>query len=501
MATNVTNIMKQTFINIGFTDDAALKLINIGYKNFTDVSFLDDTEIKAICSTLRKPGGLVENPTTPGAMMPDPGTSVSPMAERNLTLLTFWLKHLTRVSRTPEKAEPVTVVMLCGWIEQKKYEATWTIPTDNKPTIDTRDWNRTLENVRNYLSLCPGETKIPLAYIVRDRVEVEDETTDDSADYMTIQEEMIHRAPHGTRVYKIDNAKVHNILRSLCENSREAVVTIRPAEASCDGRSAYFLLFNRYLGRNASLSLATKAENVLSNLRYHGETSRFNFARFIQESKSQHHVLDALELQGLHKGIDESSKVRHLLNSITGNRQLDSVKTQILSTPTLRENFDDCVRLAQDVLDASGTTLNNRSRFNVSLVGAQQGNTVEDRYYSKEEYGKLTPEQKQALYELREKRGPKGKGRHGGRGGGKGRGGGRGPGNGGGRGGGGGGAGVKNDSQKVRTMKRKIAALQAELTNAKNKGDDASDDEETSPKPATKTSTNAKHPALTRQKS
>jgi hypothetical protein len=93
----------------------------------------------------------------------------------------------------------------------------------------------------NHLSLCPVEMKIPLAYIVHHRVEVKDETTDNSA--------------HGTRVYKIDNAKVHSILRTLCKNSREAVVTICPAKVSCDGQVAYFLLSNCYLGCNAHLLL------------------------------------------------------------------------------------------------------------------------------------------------------------------------------------------------------------------------------------------------------
>jgi hypothetical protein len=426
MAVNANDI-ENLFATLNFSPDAATKLVQMGYDSFGTIRSLEDAEIESICSTLRKPGGIVPNPANAGTFMPDPGTNVSPMAERNLNLLAFWLKHLVRVSRTPE-IEKINVEMLSEWIEQKKFEATWTIPTDNKPKIDTKDWHRTLENIRNYLTLCPGETKIPLAYIVRDRPEVEDELIDPTEDHQTIQQEMISRAPHGTPVYKIDNAKVHGILRSLCETSKEAVVTIRPAEANCDGRAAYLHLFNRYLGRNASLSLSTKAENMLSSLRYSSETSRFNFARFVQESKTQHQVLESLEIQGLHKGIDEASKVRHFLNSIAGNRQLESVKTQILSTPTLRENFEECVRLAQDVLDASGPgNVPYKSRYNVSSVTTNGDTGVESRYYSKEEYAKLTTEQRQALYELRKKRGFKGKnkgggtkgGRDGGRGGGE----------------------------------------------------------------------------------
>jgi hypothetical protein len=460
----------------------------MGYDNLGAIRSLEDTEIKSICSALRKPGGLVPNSANAGTFMPDPGTNVSPMAERNLMLLAFWLKHLARVSRTAE-VNKIDVDMLNEWIEQRKFEATWTIPTDNKPKIDTKDWHRTLENIRNYLTLCPGETKIPLAYIVRDRAEVEDEATDLTEDYQTIHQEMISRAPHGTPVYKIDNAKVHGILRGLCETSKEAIVAIHPAEANCDGRAAYLHLFNRYLGRNASLSLSTKAENVLSSLKYSGETSRFNFARFVQESKTQHQVLESLELQGLHKGIDEASKVRHFLNSIAGNRQLESVKTQILSTPTLRENFEECIRLAQDVLDASGPgNTPYRSRYNVSSVSAQGDTGIESRYYSKEEYAKLTTDQRQALYELRKKRGLAGK-KKGGKDTGR-----------------GGGGGDSKGKGQLKTLKRRIAALKTKLADASKNGkaaatDDSevSSDEEVPMKSPAKKHSNASNSALTRQ--
>jgi hypothetical protein len=119
---------------------------------------------------------------------------------------------------------------------------------------------------------------------------------------------------------------------------------------------------------------------------------------------------------------------------------------------------------------------------------------MEDRYYSKEEYAKLTPEQKQALHTLREKRGPKGKGRRhgGGRGGGTGGRGGR---------GGGGGRGGRGDNQ-LKSLKRKIASLKAQLTDTKKGDNDESEadgDEEVPMKAPAKTGTNAKHRALTRQ--
>jgi ribosomal protein L29 len=138
--------------------------------------------------------------------------------------------------------------------------------------------------------------------------------------------------------------------------------------------------------------------------------------------------------------------------------------------------------LTQDVLDTSATTPN-QSCYNVSAVGTHGGTGVEFRYYSKEEYAKLTPEQRQSLYDLRKKQGGKGKGKSGSHKGGKEK---------------GGGSDSKGKSQ-LKTLKRRIAALKSKIskTQDKDKSDASSDEEVPMKSPAKKS--NANNPALTRQ--
>ena len=47
-----------------------------------------------------------------------------------------------------------------------------------------------------YLRACPGTTKIPLAYVVRDSKAVVDDNEDPPENYKTVQDEMITRAPY-----------------------------------------------------------------------------------------------------------------------------------------------------------------------------------------------------------------------------------------------------------------------------------------------------------------
>ena len=91
---------------------------------------------------------------------------------------------------------------------------------------------------------------------------------------------------------------------------------------------------------------------------------------------------------------------------------LDAVKTRILSDADLRSDFDACVNLIQDFIEQKGDTVRD-----VTIAGLKTGNnkgqdqaqiepdmTVEDRYYNKKEYAKLTNAQKYGLKLKRQKR-------------------------------------------------------------------------------------------------
>jgi hypothetical protein len=94
---------------------------------------------------------------------------------------------------------------------------------------------------------------------------VESEETNRPEDYTDKVPEMINRAPHGTRVYKLDNAKVHDIMREICDSTPEAKVTIRVVQLERNGRNAYFLLYARFMGKNSAVTRASTALRILEN--------------------------------------------------------------------------------------------------------------------------------------------------------------------------------------------------------------------------------------------
>ena len=119
---------------------------------------------------------------------------------------------------------------------------------------------------------------------------------------------------------------------------------IRKASRNRDGRAAYQALFDHYIGPNNANNLANEAERKLMNTSYNGEHKRFNFEKYCKIHVNQHTILEGLRQQGVHPGIDDRSKVRHLMDGIKTD-QFQAVKTRIMSDDSLQADFARAVSL------------------------------------------------------------------------------------------------------------------------------------------------------------
>jgi len=194
-------------------------------------------------------------------------------------------------------------------------------------------------------------------------------------------------------------------------------------------------------------------------------------------------ILDGLKPHG-YSGIDARSKVCHLMKGITSDRY-NNVKTQILATAALREDFEACVNLYQDFIKQSAAA--ERTSTDVTIAAMHSGKedggdveadmSVDDRYYKRDEYNKLSPGKKLGLRLKRQKRGHKSGGKKfdGGNG--------------------------KNNS--VNLSKRSIKALAAQVAKVSfadkdDEDDEASGSDEEPAKKKAKGTTNRNNPALKR---
>jgi hypothetical protein len=303
-----------------------------------------------------------------------------------------------------------------------------------------------------------------------------------------VQDEMIARSPHvdaagnPTSSFIADRQKVWDLISSITRD-KDCWTYVKPAQRARNGRMAFMGLHNRYLGPNNVDNMAAMAESKLATLQYAGEKKRWNWEKYVRAHSENHSILEGLVDQG-YSGIDERSKVRHLMEGIKTD-DYDSVKGTILSSAALRNSFDDCVTLYTDFIAQKKTTQN--VTFNVSAFQAdadddeeEDGKTgktgwtapIQDRYYNNEQYGLFNKAQKAKLHELRLAREGNGKSS----GSGKGR-----------RRGKGGGSDMAN-------LKRQISALTAALL---PKDDDSQDRDDREDQAAD--NGNRDHPGLTRQ--
>jgi len=64
-----------------------------------------------------------------------------------------------------------------------------------KHELNAKDWPKTIEAIEEWLQGCLGVTKIPLAYVIRENEAVPAHAADPVADYGSLQDEVIARAP------------------------------------------------------------------------------------------------------------------------------------------------------------------------------------------------------------------------------------------------------------------------------------------------------------------
>ena len=410
--------MRQLYQRLGFSEPAANAILTgQNIVSLEDIRELDESRCSNLCKNLRRPGGTIPNPAAQGANpppgvqenIPNPGLAVSESAEFNLQLAVYFLRHQQRVSR-PVPIGGVTLNAVRALRVTREAEEKHKNPTV-LPKIDPKDWPKTIDGIQDYLRRYLGSTGIPLGYVTRQQEAVLPAALDTTV-YNTVRDEMIARAPHfeadgqtHTQTYKEDRAKVWELLTEICGTRMDCWTYIECGQPNQDGRAGFLGLYNNYLGPNKVDNQAAKAEAKLLNTTYAGEKKRWNFDKYVQVHISQFTMLQSLEQYG-YKGIDARTRVRFLMAGIK-TKDLDPVTTRIMSSPELKLDFDSCVNLYRDYIQSQIGRRGVNPALNIARIstGDAGAEDVEDRYYTRAEYNKLTPDQKLALKRRREARG------------------------------------------------------------------------------------------------
>jgi hypothetical protein len=300
---------------------------------------------------------------------------------------------------------------------------------------------------------------------------------------------MMARAPHTGRSFVNYRRKVWDIMSNLC-GKHSCFVYIKPSLRTRNGRDAYMLLFDHFLGPNNVGNMASEAETKLTSTLYNGEKKHFTWETYVRIHTEQHSVINGLKDYG-YAGIDDSSNFRHLLKGIK-TTELDVCKMQVMASPSLCDDFTATVELYSTFIKKMKVENPQLNVSEVSFAHVKAGKNsygkrrstgisnvsnaaVDDRFFEKHEYNALTPDQNNTLRLKRLKRGHVGKSHTG--------------------------AGNNNGKNNgkgatIKSLTRSIAALSTKIDKLSLPDDDEDEDESSDEEEGTSNRSNA---ALTRQ--
>jgi hypothetical protein len=365
-----------------------------------------DTTIKGVTN----PGGTVTTGTgITRATSRNNGIPVSIRAVANLKLCVYYLKHMERVQRQPVP-NAINLVLVRSYRDQQRHEVGFN-KTAEEPEINDKYWPSNLDNIKEYLASQYGVTGATLDHVVRPEIAVKPEAEDPPENYETVDQEMTARASHTGRPFVYDRRKAWEIISNIC-GKHSCFVYIKSSLSIRNGRDAYMLLFDHFLGPNNVGNMASYAETKLTSTLYNGEKKRFTWETYVRIHTEQHSVLNGLEDYG-YAGIDDSSKFRHLLKGIK-TTELDVFKAQVMASPSLCDYFAAPVELYSTFIKQLKAE---NPQLNVSEVSFARGKAgknsygkrhstgisnvsnaaVNDRLFEKHEYNALTTDQKNML--------------------------------------------------------------------------------------------------------
>jgi len=266
--------------------------------------------------------GLAKNLRSPGGG--HAGFQVSVLTIGRLKIMRLALKHHQLIQR-PIAAPAINDEWINNWTFLVDYHASAKQKKpdeDDLPKINMTDWAKTKEIIISHFSECYGDGNIPLAYVLRENNAAPALAADphDAYDGDT-DRELITRAPHTGQYWVANNKAMCRLLKKICQDT-PAYTYI--SNLRTDGRAAWRVLMQTYLGPQHTQLQAAIYEAKLQNSSYDGESQKFTYDKYCEIHQLAHTRLSSLEGQGYH-GIDEGTKIRHFLQGI----KTDKLKTTV----------------------------------------------------------------------------------------------------------------------------------------------------------------------------
>lgn len=384
-----------------------------GLSVLDDFLEFDDASIKTLCSSVRKPSGLVTDPNDPNRLIVDPGFNIPAICEKRLKWAAYAARSYQMVGRVLSQ-DGLNRARLKLFERHAELVKDHVDPEKLPVVTKTYGIMKAMDVLPNHLREHLGSRKIPISYVIRDNdnppaLENLAPNKVTGASYDSIMDELIAYVPLTGDHYIEDNAKVFQIIQDMVAGTTFES-SIKSHQRNRDGRNAYFALCQHNLGSSKWEKIIEDGETYVMKREWNGKNYMFSLKNHISKHQEAHNEMVRASQFIDFEVPNEYTRVGRLLKSITCKEPaVISAITHIQGNNGQRSDFE----LAADflILTAPKVKNNTSGSQRISSIKSQQSKQgkkkgksgVELRYYTKNEYRSLTKDQKKELAEWRKK--------------------------------------------------------------------------------------------------
>ena len=138
-----------------------------GMETIDDLAEFDEEDVKNLCASVRKPGGMIEDPNNATKQIANPGHSIPAIAEKRLKLACYGARIYRLLGRAIT-ADGLNRDRLKLFEQHQATVKDHQEPENLPPVSKTFGIMKALDVLPNYLSERIGNKKISLVYVIRD---------------------------------------------------------------------------------------------------------------------------------------------------------------------------------------------------------------------------------------------------------------------------------------------------------------------------------------------
>ncbi len=252
-----------------------------------------------------------------------------------------------------------------------------------------------------------GPPNAPISYVFREHQLVD--AAMHIANYKDHDKRLINTTVLAGPWFELDNQRVYEEFKALILKG-PGWSFIKTYDRTKNSRGAVLALRRQCEGTSAVQSRKASAYAKISSARYSGQKRAFTFDNYVEAHQDAHNTLE-----GLNEPVPETKKVTDFLAGITDPR-LANTKDLILGDPQKLKNFELCQQYLKTLV--YNKTTQEKHERQISSIGREhgkggrhpdgqtprKGGNVITRTYSREEWSKLTKEERDKVKQLRRAR-------------------------------------------------------------------------------------------------